>query len=364
MATTENASTLFENISRRFKLGELLTEPDPLSGGLLHKMFLFQTTTGTYAVKLLNPSILSRPTARQNFIDSERIVTALAGEVSALPALTIDGSALHQIGTHYYLVFTWVDGSILPVHQVTPNHAELIGEQLAQIHAANLSSLPIQQTAASPESPVPWDTFAEKIRQQGLTALEPFITNLERIKRWDSEASAARKHLLGTTVLSHRDLDAKNVLWKSGAPILIDWESAGPIHPMHDFLETVLYWSLDEQNRVRRDHLEAFVKGYRSAGGRLDYPLEPALSAGYDGKLGWLDYPLEPALSAGYDGKLGWLAYSLSKALHLEPVTEQEQQVAVQQVLETLTALKDYEALCPLIEEWWQENVENTSRMI
>lgn len=342
MTTTEPNQTLFENISRQAKLGQLLTEPTVLSGGLLHQMNRLQTTTGTYAVKLLNPSILSRPTARQNFIDSERIVNALAGKVSALPALTIDGSALQQIGTHYYLVFPWVDGSTLPIHQVTASHAELIGEQLAQIHAADLSSLKVHQTAASPESPIPWDTFAEKIRQQEQKVLEPYLSDLKRIKRWDSEASSALKQWRGTSVLSHRDLDAKNVLWKSGAPILIDWESAGPIHPMHDFLETVLYWSLDEQNRVRRDHFEAFVKGYHAAGGRLDYPLEPALSA-------------------GYASKLGWLAYSLSKALHLEPVTEKEQQVAVQQVLETLKALKDYEALCPVIKKWWHDSQKNTT---
>lgn len=341
MSLTEKYTTLFEKISIQLELGPILTEPTALSGGLLHKMFRLQTTSGTYAIKLLNPSILSRPEARQNFIDSERIVNALAGKVFALPALTIDGSALQQIGTHYYLVFPWMDGSLLSIQQVTSSHAELIGEQLAQIHAADLSSLKVHQTAASPESPVPWDTFAEKIRQQGLTVLEPYWTDLKRIKRWDSEASSTLKQWQGTSVLSHRDLDAKNVLWKSGAPILIDWESAGPIHPMHDFLETVLYWSLDEQNRVRRDHFEAFVKGYHAAGGRLDYPLEPALSA-------------------GYASKLGWLAYSLSKALHLEPVTEKEQQVAVQQVLETLKALKDYEALCPVIRKLWRDSQKNT----
>ena len=167
--TTEANQTLFENISRQSKLGQLLTEPTVLSGGLLHQIYRLQTTTGTYAVKLLNPSILSRPTARQNFIDSERIVTALAGKVSALPAMTIHGSALQQIGTHYYLVFPWVDGSILPINQVTPSHAELIGEQLAQIHAADLSSLPIQQTSASPDLPFHGTHSQKKIRQQGLT---------------------------------------------------------------------------------------------------------------------------------------------------------------------------------------------------
>ncbi len=168
------------------------------------------------------------------------------------------------------------------------------------------------------------------------------MDGLKRIKRWDSEASSALKQWQGTSVLSHRDLDAKNVLWKSGAPTLIDWESAGPIHPMHDFLETVLYWSLDEKNHLQPDHFEAFIKGYLSAGGRLDFPIEPALSA-------------------GYASKLGWLAYSLSKALQLEAVNAKQQQVAVQQVLETLKSLKDYETLCPVIRKWWRDSHANNT---
>ena len=336
MSLTEKYTTLFEKISIQLELGPILTEPTALSGGLLHKMFRLQTTSGTYAIKLLNPSILSRPEARQNFIDSERIATALHHEVSALPALSFHGSALQHIETHYYLVFRWVDAVMLTTHQITADHAAQIGKQLAYIHSADLSSLQIQQPPESSESGVSWDEFVEHIRSQGLTALDPVTRSLRQIKRWADASSAAMKQLTGTAVLSHRDLDAKNVLWKSGLPVLIDWESAGYIHPMHDFVETALYWSLDENNRLQYPHFEAFIKGYVSTGTRLHFPLEPALSA-------------------GYAGKLGWLAYSLAKALRLEPVNEQEQQVAVQQVLETLTALKDYESLCPLIEERWIE---------
>jgi len=80
VSLTEKHTTLFEKISIQLELGLILTEPTALSGGLLHQMFQLQTTSGTYAIKLLNPSILSRPKARQNFIDSERIATALQHE--------------------------------------------------------------------------------------------------------------------------------------------------------------------------------------------------------------------------------------------------------------------------------------------
>ncbi|MCT4780212.1 MULTISPECIES: aminoglycoside phosphotransferase family protein [Exiguobacterium] len=334
MSITENHATVFEKISRQLKLGSILAEPTALSGGLLHKMFRLQTTHGTYAIKLLNPNILSRPETRQNFITSERIVSALQNEVAAVPALSFHASALQQIGTDHYLVFPWTEGIMLKIHQIRPNHAYHIGEQLARIHQADLS-LPVQQTADSNYSPVEWDVFQDQIRQQKLEMLEPFIAALDQIKQWDQRVTTAMTQLAGSTVLSHRDLDAKNVLWNSDVPTIIDWESAGPIHPMHDFIETALYWSLDENNQLHYPHFEAFTKGYFSTGAKLHFPIEPALSA-------------------GYAGKLGWLAYSLAKALRLEPVNEQEQQTAVQQVFETLTALKNYEALCPVIRKWWQ----------
>lgn len=344
MSLTDKHSILFEKISNELKLGRILAEPTVLSGGLLHKMVRLQTTSGTYAVKLLNPNILSRPDARQNFIASERIVSALQNEVATVPALSFYGSALQQIGTDDYLVFPWTDGIMLKVHQIKPNHAQQIGEQLARIHQADLS-LTIQQTLDSAYSPVQWDVFKNQIRQQKLEMLEPFIAALDQIKKWDRMVTAAMTQMAGIFVLSHRDLDPKNVLWKSDAPTIIDWESAGPIHPMHDFIETALYWSVDENNQLHYPHFEAFTKGYFSIGAKLHFPLEPALSA-------------------GYASKLGWLAYSLTKALRLESVNEQEQQIAVKQVLETLNALKNYEALCPVIRKWWQEAVENTSHMI
>ncbi len=44
--TTEANQTLFENIIKQSKLGQLLTKPTVLSGGLLHQTNQIQTTTG------------------------------------------------------------------------------------------------------------------------------------------------------------------------------------------------------------------------------------------------------------------------------------------------------------------------------
>jgi hypothetical protein len=42
--------------------------PISVTGGLLHRMYALQTTSGRYAIKALNPEIMYRPTALQNRI--------------------------------------------------------------------------------------------------------------------------------------------------------------------------------------------------------------------------------------------------------------------------------------------------------
>ena len=43
---------------------------DKLSGGLMHKMLKVETNKGVYAVKILNPEVMSRDEAYDNFVVS------------------------------------------------------------------------------------------------------------------------------------------------------------------------------------------------------------------------------------------------------------------------------------------------------
>lgn len=51
----ERIIQLFKN----YNLGEIKGDILPVSGGLMHKMFKVQTSTGIYAVKYLNPEIMN-----------------------------------------------------------------------------------------------------------------------------------------------------------------------------------------------------------------------------------------------------------------------------------------------------------------
>ena len=63
-------------------LGPLLSLR-PVPGGYLHQMLRLDTASGSYALKLLNPLILRRPGALQNFEEAERLERLL--EKAGLP---------------------------------------------------------------------------------------------------------------------------------------------------------------------------------------------------------------------------------------------------------------------------------------
>lgn len=52
---------------------KIIGEPVCLSGGFMHKMYKISTQQGTFALKLLNPSVMQRETAMDNFAKAERI---------------------------------------------------------------------------------------------------------------------------------------------------------------------------------------------------------------------------------------------------------------------------------------------------
>lgn len=97
-------------VMNALNLGEVIGEPVEVKGGLLHKMFRVCTSSGSYAVKVLNSEIMKRPTALKNTINSEKIAALFANSIPVVAALTVDGKQIHEKDGCYYMVFNWIDG--------------------------------------------------------------------------------------------------------------------------------------------------------------------------------------------------------------------------------------------------------------
>ena len=71
----------------------------------------------------------------------------------------------------------------------------------------------------------------EKAKLCNSEVLEVLQENIADIMRWDRNVVTGLYEASQNQVISHRDLDPKNVMWKNDAPYIIDWEAAGYVNP-------------------------------------------------------------------------------------------------------------------------------------
>lgn len=331
----------FEKLCAKYHLGQITAEPAQVTGGFLHRMYQLKTDKADYAVKALNPQIMQRETAMRNYILSEKVANAAyRNGINALPAIVSNGSCMHKVDGQYYLLFPWVQGKTLPSGGVSAEHCEQIGEILAAIHGTDFSRLIAENhndnAGASNASPVNWNEYALKGKQQNMEWSGLLSDNLDKLYHWDSLAKSAVAALMNESVISHRDLDPKNVLWgEDQVPIVIDWEAAGPVHPTQELMEVALYWS-GETGHASKNAFCTLIRAYRNHGGRI-----------FGNCTDVLNY--------GFQGKLEWLAYNVRRSLGLECTDDTEQELGTSEVFKTIQALNDYADFIPVGMEWISE---------
>lgn len=141
------------------------------------------------------------------------------------------------------------------------------------------------------------------------------------------------------TVISHGDLDQKNVLWDSNNhQILIDWESACKINPTYDIINTAFYWSgiTTDFNKVL---FFKMIDAYQEAGGIINPQHTTAALHGTFSWIGWLMYNIERSCSHG----------------------ESEQKtLGIQQVNQTMNTILRLQTIIPELEAdlktYWKSN--------
>jgi aminoglycoside phosphotransferase (APT) family kinase protein len=333
----------FEKLCTTLKLGEILGTPEAISGGLLHRMFALETTKGKYAIKALNPQIMERPTALNNFIRSERIANISATSLPAQPAKTIEGKFIHSVDNQYYLIFDWIDGFSLKSNEINSVHCRKIGSILADIHKTDFSQIEISNDQFNDMGETDWNFYLIKGQESNSDWVNLLHQSIEKLFAWSAKAKSSSGMLAADKIVGHGDLEPKNVMWHQNNPIIIDWESAGYINPMHDLIETAIYWSVNELRSIDKERFLAFISGYQK-------------------RVGVLQADWRMILEHGYFGKLDWLEYSLKRSLWIECTDEKEQQVGTLQVTGTINAIHQYEDMISELEAWLNNDINKDIR--
>ena len=314
------------HLCTEYNLGNVTSKPAMITGGLLHKMYRVVTDKGEYAVKALNPDIMQRPAAMRNMVNSERISHALKKEIPLIAAREFDGKRKHVIGLDnvYYMVFEWLEGKTVFMPQITKYHCEQIGKILGKIHSSNLCLDGIEKEQDSRDL-FDWDSLLEEAQKQNAAWYLAFEESILQIKEWDKLVVDSMPSLSEYQVISHRDLDPKNVMWKDDMPFIIDWEAAGYVNPFQELVEVLNYWTVDANGDYDKEKCKAMMQAYKQY---MDMS-----------KADWA-----AVLNGSFDGMLGWLAYNVKRALGLEGSSEMDKREGEEQLIETIHELKRYDS--------------------
>jgi len=328
----------FEKLCNTLQLGEIFSGPETISGGLLHRMYAIETTLSKYAIKALNPQIMHRPAVMQNFINSEGVANIAANNIPALPAKSYNGNVIQQIENQFYLVFDWVDGRSLKTNEINIVHCEKIGAILADIHLTDFSELDITNDWPDNEQITDWNYYLQKGQDNSTVWVNLLLETIDKLYDWNAQANKSSRLLASDMVMSHRDLDPKNVLWDQDNPIIIDWEAAGYINPMKELIETAIYWSESEMGNIDKERFLAVIGSYRK-------------------RCGTLQGNWRMVLESGFLGKLGWLEYSLKRSLWIECTDEEEQKMGTAQVTGTINSIIRYADMICELEKWLNNEI-------
>lgn len=283
---------LLKKICRQWDLGTLECEPLSLKGGLMHRMYSLFTSKGRYAVKLLNPYVMKRDTAQDNYRTAERLEMILeAHNIPILPALTFGGRKMQEIDGHFFYLYDWYEGKALKIEEIGEEHCVRIGKLLADIHGINKRDT-LQQCK---EVHIDWDGYLERLAaaNRGLYGL--IAPNRDLLYDSQAKGNIAIKQLPAVSAICHNDMDSKNVLWKGTDCRIIDLECLSYANPFQELYEVALCWSGFETGSINIDLFGKLIQSYSRAGGECPENWEILYDSNY-GRLTWLEYNIKRAL--------------------------------------------------------------------
>jgi len=312
-----------------FDLGTLKDAPPRVYGGLLHFMWHLETSQGSYAVKQLSSAVnLTDHKIVENYNLTEKIAARFTAKgIPAVSAIEISEEALCIIDGVGFMVYPWVHGQSLDDKIVLPQHALKISTLLARMHNINLD---IPELLCSKFDTHENDKIVALVRK-ALKCVSPVTgilnENLSDLLILNDMYHQSIVTLKEDVVVSHGDLDQKNILWDNDDnPILIDWESACKINTTYDIVNACLDWS-GITTKFNHALFIQMISAYQQTGGKIN---KSCLDAAFYGVIGnWIN----------------WLVYNIERSCNLEDVDSQK--IGIEQTMLALTTILKLKILIP-----------------
>jgi Ser/Thr protein kinase RdoA (MazF antagonist) len=310
-----------------FGLGVATTAPVVAAAGWggRNRVWRVETDRGVFAVKDTIAELLpEQPDAALRI----ELAAHAAGVPCPAPILSINGAVFEEVGGRWYRCHDWVEGSAKQNEDTTPDDARRMGRVVAQLHILGIDAGPI--TAAVPVERSHWLDLAARSPRTTWGVL--IRDHLDSIVAADALGASFRDD---AAVGSHCDLNAHNVLFTDGGPVLIDWDAAGPASPAYERASTAVLWAQRADDRYSLDVAAAFLRSYRDHGGHVSLDDVVSLRRWLTGLAWWTERNLQIGV-ARTSPEHDQLATQLIRALIDGTATVVSRQRFLRDVLERL----------------------------
>ena len=305
---------LITDLMLKCGFGAVIFPIEPVSGGLMHKMYKVKTDSGIYAVKHLNPEIMGREGVHENYERAERIECLLEKEdIPIVPALTVLGKKMQNEGGHYFYIFHWQNGYITDWNNISNEACHIAGNILGRIHAIDPQNISHEE----PElSNINWQGYVqkacdEKVEEKANSTVgydsdeadmgdkneiaAILSDNIQLLIYAEKELNAARASLPDIMCISNEDMDPKNIMWDKGEPWVIDLECLDYGNPISHTLQLALQWSGITTCNMDIEKMIAFFNGYLAVYDNCFRAYSSVFGLAYTW-VEWLEYNIQRAL--------------------------------------------------------------------
>ena len=287
-----------EKLIQENNLGEKIKSIDKVTGGLSHRMYKVETDRGIYAIKELNNGVMKREKAYSNFVFSEKVTDiAIENGISAIGALKFNNDIMVKIDDSYFMVFEWLEGKILKAEEITNKHCEIIGKLLAEIHNVDFSKIQDNERKIVDTNSFEWNGYVPIAEEQNKPYIQELKKNIDLLYELNKKSVEALEYAKNNLVISHTDLDRKNVMWQDDKPFIIDWEASGYINPTIELIQVAWYWAGGDIENIDYNKFKKVINSYKqNYKGNIDKNVDILINADVYGGLAWLDYNLKRSL--------------------------------------------------------------------
>lgn len=256
---------------------------------------------------------------------SEKVVDiAKNNGITAICAKKLkNNDIIRKINNRYFMVFDWLKGRTLKPGEIDEKHCEIIGETLAKIHNIDFSKIEDNDRRNINIEKFVWKNYLELAKKENKTYINSFEQNMDLLYELNEKVNNAMLYAKDNLVISHTDLDRKNVIWQGYKPFIIDWESSGYINPTIELIQVAWYWSGGDIENINYNKFEKVISSYKKCA-KIE-----------------IDPNIDKLIYADIYGGLEWLSYNFKRTLCIENKCKQDEiELAENEIIQSIEEIK------------------------